>query len=334
MKKFDNVLVIGGGGYVGAVLIPKLLKEGYKVKVYDLFIYGEEVFNSVKNNPNLTLIKGDVRDIPKVEAAIKGSESIIHLACISNDPSVELNPNLAKSVNLDCFRPCVQSAKKNKVKRFVYASSSSVYGVKEEQNVTEEMSLEPLTDYSRFKAACEEILMEEVSDNDEMTTLILRPATVCGYSPRLRLDLTVNILTNHAVTNRKIKVFGGGQMRPNLNIQDMTDLYVKTLEFEASKIHKKVFNAGYENHSVADIAGLVKKVIGDDIAIVVEPTDDNRSYHVSSEKIKNELGFSPKYTITDAITSIKEAFDKKLIIDSMNNSFYYNIKRMKDINLQ
>lgn len=331
MSKFDNVLVIGGAGYVGAVLIPKLLAKGYKVKVYDLFIYGEDVFNSVKDNPNLTLIKGDVRDLKKLDEAIKGSDAIIHLACISNDPSVELDPNLAKSVNLDCFRPCVQSAKKHKVKRFIYASSSSVYGIKEVPDVTEEMSLEPLTDYSRFKAACEKILQEEMID--DMTTLILRPATVCGYSPRLRLDLTVNILTNHAVNNRRIKVFGGGQMRPNLNIQDMTDLYLMTLEYDHKKIHGKIFNAGYENHTVMDIAKMVKKVIGEDIAIEIVPTDDNRSYHVSSEKIKKELGFTPKYTITDAIISLKDAFDKGLIKDPMNNSFYYNIKRMKEINL-
>jgi len=332
MRKFNNVMVIGGGGYVGAVLIPKLLKAGYKVKVYDLFIYGEQVFDAVKKDPNLTLIKGDVRDIKKLDSDIKGTEAIIHLACISNDPSVELDANLAKSVNLDCFRPCYQSAKKNKVKRFIYASSSSVYGIKEESNVTEDMSLEPLTDYSRFKAACEQIIREEITD--DMTTLILRPATVCGYSPRLRLDLTVNILTNHAVTNKKIKVFGGGQMRPNLNIQDMTDLYVKCMEFEHDQIHGKVFNAGYENHSVMDIAQMVKKEIGDDIAIEVVPTDDNRSYHVSSEKIKKELGFISNYNITDAIKSIKDAFDKNLIKDSMNNSFYYNIKRMKDLKLK
>ncbi len=332
MSNLKNVLVIGGGGYVGAVLIPKLLKAGYKTKVYDLFIYGEEVFDAVKNDPNLTLVKGDVRDIKKLDSAIIGSDAIIHLACISNDPSVELDANLAKSVNLDCFRPCFQSAKKHKVKRFIYASSSSVYGIKEESNVTEDMSLEPLTDYSRFKAACEEIIREEITD--DMTTLILRPATVCGYSPRLRLDLTVNILTNHAVTNKKIKVFGGGQMRPNLNIQDMTDLYVKCLEFDHGKIHGKVFNAGYENHSVMDIAKMVKKEIGDDIAIEVVPTDDNRSYHVSSEKIKKELGFSPNYTLSDAIRSIKDAFDKNQIKDSMNNPLYYNIKRMKDLNLK
>jgi nucleoside-diphosphate-sugar epimerase len=332
MKKFNSVLVIGGGGYVGAVLVPKLLKEGYNVKVYDLFIYTEEVFNAVKNNPKLSLIKGDVRDIANLDKAIKGTDAIIHLACISNDPSVELNANLAKSVNLDCFRPCVQSALKNKVKRFVYASSSSVYGVKDTPNVTEDMSLEPLTDYSRFKAACEKILQEEM--DDAMTTLILRPATVCGYSPRLRLDLTVNILTNHAINNKKIKVFGGDQLRPNLNIQDMTDLYVKTLVMDHDKIHNKIFNAGYENHSVMDIAKMVQNVVGKDIPITVETTDDNRSYHVSSEKINKELGFTPKYTLIDAIKSLKDAFDKNLVKDPMNNTLYYNIKRMKEINLQ
>ena len=332
MNKFETVMVIGGGGYVGAVLIPKLLKKGYKVKVYDLFIYTKEVFDAVKDNPNLSLIEADVRDLDKMDESLKGVDAVIHLACISNDPSVELNPNLAKSINLDCFRPMLKSCKKHGVKRFVYASSSSVYGIKEVPNVTEDMELEPLTDYSRFKAACEEIVLEEATD--DFISLILRPATVCGYSPRQRLDLAVNILTNHAINNKKIRVFGGNQLRPNLNIQDMTDLYLKTLEYEDAKIHKMIFNAGYENHTVMDIAKMVQKVVGDDVPINVEPTDDNRSYHVSSQKIKDELGFAPQYTLIDAIQSLKDAFDRGEFKDPMNNTLYYNIKRMKEINLQ
>ncbi|OHD69335.1 MAG: UDP-glucose 4-epimerase [Spirochaetes bacterium RBG_16_49_21] len=332
MKRFKKVLVIGGGGYVGAVLVPKLLNEGYIVKVYDLFIYGQEVFNGVKNNPNLTLIKGDVRDIPLLTGEMEGFEAIIHLACISNDPSYELNPNVAKSINYDCFESCVKGAKEKGVKRFIYASSSSVYGIKEAESVTEDLPLEPLTDYSKYKALCEQIVLREASD--EFVCLVLRPATVCGFSPRQRLDLTVNILTNHAVNKGKITVFGGSQKRPNIHIEDMTDLYVKTLEYDDKKINRKIYNAGYENYSLLQIADLVKEVVGENLEILIEPTHDLRSYHVSSEKIQKELRFKPKHTIKEAIGDLKKAFDGSLMSDPMNNPLYYNIKRMKEINLQ
>ena len=328
MKKFKNVLVIGGGGYVGAVLVPKLLK-GYRVKVYDKFIFGKAVFDSIKNNPDLTLIQGDVRDMIGLDKAIKDSDAIIHLACISNDPSFELDPQFAKSINYDCFQPCVKLAKKHGVKRFIYASSSSVYGIKEVENVTEDMELEPLTDYSKYKVLCEKVILNEASD--DFVCLVLRPATVCGYSPRQRLDLTVNILTNHAVNKGKITVFGGVQKRPNIHIQDITSLYVKSLEYEAKMINRKIFNAGYENYSVMELANIVKEVIGQKLQVEVLPTDDLRSYHISSEKIKRELGFTPEYTIKDAVVELKNAFEKGLLKDPMNNSLYYNVKRMKEI---
>ena len=328
MKKFRNVLVIGGGGYVGAVLVPKLLK-GYRVMVYDKFMFGKAVFDSIKDNPDLTLIQGDVRDMIGLEKAIKDSDAIIHLACISNDPSFELDPHLAKSINYDCFQPCVKLAKKHGVKRFIYASSSSVYGIKEVGNVTEDMELEPLTDYSKYKVLCEKVILNEASD--DFVCLVLRPATVCGYSPRQRLDLTVNILTNHAVNKGKITVFGGAQKRPNIHIQDITNLYIKSLEYEAKMINRKIFNAGYENYSVMELANIVKEVIGQKLQVEVLPTDDLRSYHISSEKIKRELGFTPEYTIKDAVVELKNAFEKGLLNDPMNNSLYYNVKRMKEI---
>lgn len=327
MKPIEHVLVTGGGGYVGAVLVPKLLKAGYRVRVYDLFLFGEDVLDSVKGYPNLRLIKGDIRDRKAFETAVRGSDAVIHLACVSNDPSFELNPELGKTINYDCFPGLVAASKAGGVHRFVYASSSSVYGIKQEKNVTEDLKLEPLTDYSKYKALCEEILARERQPG--FTVLTLRPATVCGYSPRLRLDLAVNILTHHAYVNRKIKVFGGSQMRPNIHIEDMTDLYVKTLEWPADAIDGRIYNAGYENHSVADIAEMVKRVVGEDVRIETEPTDDLRSYHISSEKIRNELGFSVKYTIEDAIRGLVEAFKAGRIPNSMDDPRYYNIRVMK-----
>jgi len=331
MKRFENVMVIGGGGYVGAVLVPKMLKAGYKVKVYDLFIYGREVFDPVKDNPNLSLIEGDVRNLARIKKELEGVEAIIHLACISNDPSFELNPELGKSINFDCFEPLVKAAKEMGVRRFVYASSSSVYGIKEVENVTEDMELEPLTDYSRFKAMCEEVLLRYA--DDDFIGLILRPATVCGYSPRQRLDLIVNILTNHAVNRGRILVNGGDQKRPNIHIKDVTDLYIKALEYDDEMINRKIFNAGYENFPVSELARQVKDIVGSGVEIITEPTNDPRSYHISSRKIKEELGFSPMYSIEDAVRDLKEAIENGLLTDPMTNPLYFNIKRMKELTL-
>jgi len=328
-----NVFVTGGAGYVGAVLVPKLLRCGYHVKVLDLFIYGDDVLSQVEDNVNLEIIKGDIRDADLLAKEIPGSDAVIHLACISNDPSYELNPELGKSINYDAFMPLVDIARDNKVKRFIYASSSSVYGVKTEPQVTEDLPLEPLTDYSKYKALCEEYLLAQTGD--DFTTLVLRPATVCGYSPRLRLDLTVNILTNHAINKGRIKVFGGEQKRPNIHMDDITDLYIKTLEYPQEKISGKIFNAGYENYKIMDIATMVKKVLGNNaLPIEVVPTDDKRSYRISSEKIKRELGYVPNRTVEDAIADLKKAFAAGWIQDSFNNIRYYNIKTMQAIDLK
>lgn len=332
MNKINTILVTGGGGYVGAVLVPKLLNVGYHVKVLDLFIYGEDVFDCVGDPSRLTQIKGDIRDSDMLDRALSGCDAVIHLACISNDPSYELNPDLGKSINYDAFLLLVDRAKAHGIRRFVYASSSSVYGIKDEPEVTEDLPLEPLTDYSKYKALCEEYL-QEAADGDFIVTTI-RPATVCGYSPRLRLDLTVNILTNHAVNKGRITVFGGEQKRPNLHIEDMTDLYLFLLEQPAEKIHKKIFNAGYDNFTVREIAEMVSDTLGGDIPIETTPTDDNRSYHVSSKKIAEELGFKARHSIQEAIADLKDAFDAGLIPNSMEDIRYYNIKTMQTIQLR
>jgi nucleoside-diphosphate-sugar epimerase len=330
-SNLKTVLVTGGAGYVGSALIPKLLDAGHRVKVIDLYIYGENIFDAYKNNPNLEQVKGDIRDAALLKKIIPGCDAVIHLACISNDPSFELNPTLGKAINLDAFGPLVKISKESGVKRFVYASSSSVYGVKATPNVTEDLPLEPLTDYSKFKAMCEDILLKERRPG--FAALILRPATVCGYAPRLRLDLTVNILTNHALNNRKITVFGGKQMRPNIHMDDVCDLYLQSLVWPDEKIDGKIFNAGYENHTVMQLAETVKKAVGGELDIVVKPTEDNRSYHISSEKIKKELGFVPKRTIEDAVRDLVAAFKAGKVPNSLTDSRYFNIKRMQELAL-
>ena len=327
-----NVFITGGAGYVGAVLVPKLLNAGYHVKVLDLYIYGEHVLDSVKDHPNLKQVKGDIRDRQLLEKELPGSDAVIHLACISNDPSYELNPELAKSINYDAFLDIVDVSKKSGVKRFTFASSSSVYGVKDEPEVTEDMSLEPLTDYSKYKAKCEEELLR-LADDDFIVSIV-RPSTVCGYSPRMRLDLTVNILTNLAVNKGEITVFGGEQMRPNIHIEDMTDLYVFLLGLPSGKIHKTIYNVGYQNFKVRDIAEMVKKIIGPQVSIKTTSTDDNRSYHVSSQKIKSELGFETKHSVEDAISDLKKAFKEGRLPNSLDDIRYFNIKTMQSLNMK
>ena len=325
----QSVFITGGAGYVGAMLVPRLLQEGHRVTVLDLMIYGEDV---LPKNPALTVIKGDIRNQELMKSSIQGHDVVIHLACISNDPSFELNPELGRSINLDPFRPMVEISKNAGVKRFFYASSSSVYGIKDEPNVHEDMSLEPLTDYSVFKMNCEEILSEYQSD--EFTTTTIRPATVCGYSPRQRLDVVVNILTNLAYQKREISVFGGAQLRPNIHIADMVEIYVVLLKAPKEKIAGQIFNGGYENHSVLQLAETVRDVIGEDVVLKTTSTDDNRSYHVSSKKIADRLGFTASHTIKDAVADIRKAFDEGLLPNSLDDERYYNIKRMQSLNLK
>ena len=326
--KPKKILVIGGGGYVGSFLVPLLLEKNYNVTVFDLFIYGAD---KIQQHRNLKIIKGDMRDADLLKNVIPGHDCVIHLACISNDPSFDLNPKLGKSVNYDSFLPLVKISKASKCSNFIYASSSSVYGLKSEPNVNENMSLEPLTDYSKFKVLCEKIILDNQDNN--FTTTVIRPATVCGYAPRQRMDLTVNILTNHAVNNKKILVFGGDQKRPNINIKDMARVYVKVLESEKSKIAGEIFNAGYENQTVLDLANTVKEVIGKDVELKTTPTNDNRSYHISSKKIKKILNFESKFTIKDAVIDLKDAFKKDLLPNSLTDDKYFNIKTMQSIKL-
>ena len=324
----NKILITGGAGYVGAVLTPYLLNLGHSVTVMDLMMYGEVL----EKHKNLKIVRGDIRNQELLKKETINHDVLIHLACISNDPSFELNPLLGKSINLDAFTPLVKIAKENSIKRFIYASSSSVYGVKKEKNVNEEMILEPLTDYSKFKADCEKILLD--NETDEFTPIVIRPATVCGYSPRQRLDVVVNILTNLAYHKKEITVFGGNQLRPNIHIFDMVRAYDCLLNAKRELVTGKIFNAGYENQTVNHLSSLVKKVIGDDVKIKRLESNDNRSYHISSKKIEKELGFKTVKTIEDAIKDLKNAFDEKKLVNTFLDERFFNIKRMNNINLK
>jgi nucleoside-diphosphate-sugar epimerase len=333
MNRPLKVLVTGGAGYVGSVLVPKLLAAGHAVKVLDLYLYGDQVLDAVRDDPRLEQIKGDMRDREVLRKALAGCDAVIHLACVSNDPSFELNPELGKAINYDAFTPLVEVARDSGVRRFVYASTSSVYGIKEEDNVSEELPLKPLTDYSKYKALCEDILQKYQSP--DFTTVTIRSATVCGYSPRLRLDLTVNILTNHAVNRGTITVFGGGQKRPNIHIEDITDLYTDLLTRPAAQVAGKVWNAGYENHRVSEIAEMVRTVVGPEkVKVVTAPTDDHRSYHISSDKIRRELGYVARRSLEGAVRDLTAAFGAGKVPNPMDDIRYYNVKTMQALKLK
>ena len=332
MAENSRVLVTGGAGYVGSALVPKLLEQGHKVRVMDLYMYGEHVLDQVKDHPNLEQVKGDIRDSNLLQQTLMGCDSVIHLACISNDPSFELDPDLGKSINYDAFFDLVDFSKANGVRRFVFASSSSVYGIQDTPDVTEELPVRPLTDYSKYKAMCEEVLLQKKESG--FFPLIVRPATVSGYAVRQRLDLVVNILTNHAINNRNITVFGGDQMRPNVHIDDITDFYVKSLEWSETAIDCKVYNVGHENHTVNDIAKIIRGVVGEDVGIKNTPTDDLRSYQISSRKIKDDLGFVATRSVEDAARDLQAAFDDGRLSNPMSDQRYYNIKTMQSLRLR
>ena len=330
-----NIIVLGGAGYCGSRLVPQLLSFGYKVTVFDTFWFGKDFLPT--RSPNLRLVEGDIRDTQRLKREFKDQFAIVNLACISNDASFELDEDLSTSVNFDAFEPMVIAAKQSNVRKFIYASSSSVYGVSEALDVTEEHPLVPLTLYNKYKGMCEPLLKKHLDEN--FVGVIFRPATVCGFAPRQRLDLSVNILTNLAINSRKITVFGGSQMRPNLHIQDYCDVIKKFLTVDESLIQGETFNVGYQNLTILEIAQMVKKIVekefpGPEIEIEISYSTDNRSYHINSDKIKKVLGFVPRYTIEDAINEICAAFKNNLLPNSISDEKYFNVKLLKSIKVK
>ena len=330
-----SILITGGAGYVGSLLSERLVSQGNKVLIYDTCYYGK---SHIVETDKLKLIQADIRDTDAFEKATNGIDIVIHLACISNDPSFALNENLCKTINFDCFEDLVRISKKQNIKRFIYASSSSVYGFSDSDNVTEEHPLVPLTLYNKFKGMCEPILEKYLDSN--FIGVIIRPATLCGYAPRCRLDLSVNILTNHAVNNKKIIVLGGGeQKRPNLDIRDMCRAYEAIINADENLINNQIFNVSCGNKKIIELAEMVKKNVESyfnisDIEIEIKSeTVDKRSYHVNADKIKNILGFQPEYSVDDAIISLCEAFKRGQLPNSLSDSAYINVETLKKNNV-
>jgi len=298
--------------------------------------YGSDFLPS--NDPRLAIVQGDIRDTPLFAEHVAGHDAVINLACISNDASFELDEALSTSVNLHAFKPMVLAAKQAGVRRFIYASSSSVYGVSEAPDVTEDHPLVPLTLYNRYKGECEPLLLQELTD--DFVGVIIRPATLCGYAPRQRLDSSANILTNHGFHNAVVKVSGGSQLRPNLHVKDMAEAYRVLLSAPDATIQGQTFNCGYQNMSIADIATLVAQIVPrfrpdlGELSIVTEPSNDLRSYHVNSDKITRVLGFRPQFSVADAIADLCEAFASGLLPNAFDDTRYFNVRRMKELKVQ
>ena len=306
----------GGCGYIGTVLTEKLLADGHKLKVIDTQWFG----NHLKAHPNLTVLKEDIRNIDDID--LNPIDTVLHLANIANDPAVELNPTLSWEVNVLAAQQLADKAVRNGVKHFVYASSGSVYGVKDEPHVTEDLTLVPISVYNKTKMVAERVLL---SYKDKMQVHCIRPATVCGISPRMRLDVSVNMLTFQALKNNKITVFGGNQTRPNIHIKDMVRVYQHFVN--NSVIESGCYNAGFENISILDIAEMVKNKLGAEI--IISESNDPRSYRQNSEKLLN-TGFEQMYGVEYAINEIIEEYKKGNLIESDE---CYTVKWMKHLNL-
>jgi len=306
-----KIFVTGGCGYKGHILIPKLLERGYEVISFDLQWFG----NYLKPHKNLEIIKGDVRDIDNI--SLFGVDCIIHLSSIANDPCGDLDPKLTWEVSALATMQLADKAKRVGIKHFIYASSGSVYGVKEELQVTEDLELKPISEYNKTKMVGERVLL---SYQDDMVVQIVRPATVCGLSPRMRLDVSVNLLTMQALAKGKITVFGGDQVRPNIHIEDITDLYLHLIDHPDIT---GIFNAGFENISIMDIAKLITKYIP--VEIEVTPSNDPRSYRINSDKLLS-TGFKPKKKVEDAIREIIEKYHSGELKDE---DHFYNLRWME-----
>lgn len=306
-----KILVTGACGYKGHILLPKLLSRGYEVIAFDLQWFG----NFLSPHQNLKVVKGDVRDIEKIP--LDGVDCIIHLSSIANDPCGDLNPKLTWEVSALATMQLADKAKRKGINRFIYASSGSVYGVKEESRVTEELELKPISEYNKTKMVGERVLL---SYQNDMVVQIVRPATVCGYSPRMRLDVSVNLLTMQALSKEKITVFGGDQVRPNIHIDDITDVYLHLID---NPELTGIYNAGFENISIMDIAKIVTKYIPVEIAVTA--SNDPRSYRINSDKLL-ATGYKPKKSVEDSIREIIEKYRAGLLKDE---DHFYNLRWME-----
>lgn len=312
-------MICGGGGFVGTLLTPRMLSLGHEVRVLDTFWFGD----FLPAHARLAKVRGDMRDGALVDRVLQGVDTVIQLACLSNDPMSDLDAGLTRAINYDACADVIRRAKAAGVRRFVYASSASVYGVREEADITEDMRLEPITLYSRYKAEIEQVLFEAASE--DFTTVAVRNSTVSGFSPRMRLDVIIPIFVMHALKRKLITIEGGTQLRPLIHMQDLLDLYVLLLDASHDGIQQQAFNISGDNYRVMDVAKMVQARIPCELTVTA--FTDPRSYHVNTDKARRILGYETKRTIESAIEEVREAFARGAIDDS--DSRCYNMRHMK-----
>lgn len=313
-----TVLITGGAGYVGVQLVNALLQLGFRVKVVDLFLYG----NTFEPHTNLELLRGDVRDLEFIRQALQNTDAVVYLACVSNDPGYEMDSQIGYEINYLAFEPFVKAARKAGVKRFLYPSSCSVYGNAGQEIKNEEGVVAPITDYAICKHLCEKVLSSYSSS--EFATVILRPATIYGYSPRMRFDLLINQLTNQLYNSENIRLSNSHRIRPSLHILDMVKAYCQLLTCEKTLFNGKIFNIAYDNLPILTIGEKIAEILTKQPIFHIENSNDQRSYNVSSEKISRELGFSPSYGISDAVCEIADALRDGTLSETFSNPLYYN----------
>ena len=307
-----KILILGGGGYIGSVLTERLLKRNTKVVIVDNFWFG----NYLKKHNNLKIIRKDIRNLDS--HIFKNVDAVIQLANIVNDPMVELNQSISWEINVLSLKKIIEMSIKHNVKKFFFASSGSVYGLKKEKKVTEDLELIPISTYNKTKMIAERVIL---SYSKLIKTFIIRPATVCGFSPRMRLDVSVNNLTYQALKYGKIKIHGGKQIRPNIHIQDMCRVYEHFL-FKNKKTG--IYNAGFENISIKKIGLMIQKKIR--CKLVFQKMLDVRSYRQNSEKLLS-TGFKQKYNVEDGINDIINHYNSKILLEKDQ---WYSVKWLKN----
>lgn len=319
MNKKNWILVTGGAGYIGSMLVQRLLLEGYKVRVIDLFMYGK----TLQEHPNLSVIKMDIRN-PEVFDLLDDSYVVFHFAGVSNDPGYGLSRETGRQINLDLFEPLLKESKRRGVERFIFPSSCSVYGNTSDQIVTELTPVQPLTEYAYCKVKCEEMIYQYADDT--FCCPIVRPATVCGVSNRQRFDLLVNSFVNEAYFRKKIEIKDSKRIRPSIHIQDLISCYLTLLEAKPEKINRQVYNLAFENRTVLETAELVKKTLDNKVSIemLFSPGWDKRSYAVSSQKWITSMNFKLAHTVADAVNELRDALNQQRFKDTFTNSLYHN----------
>lgn len=320
-----RILVTGGAGYVGSLLVPTLLHKEYEVVVYDSYFFGYKI----PSHKNLIQIEGDIRDKASLLKSGKGCDTLIHLACLSNDPSCDLNPKVTKEINYNAFSNVLDCYVKNDIRRLIHASSATLYGFQEMSNLKENAQLNPITDYGKYKAECENLL----KNSENIEYVIVRPGTISGYTPRMRFDLVVNMFIAQAIEWNKIKIFGGKQSRPIINIHDIIRVYIMLIEAKKNKIDGEIFNAISINKTVEEIAKYISDLI-ENCSLEYIHAVDERNYNLSNQKIVEKLNFRFKYGIEDAAKEIKSAYENNLIRNVFKNSKYNNVEHLKHTNLQ